>query len=60
MQSISGWAKGHGATKVKLQQKNQQPPFMYSVAKTLILSKIKAALGLDQAVAFYFGAAPLK
>jgi len=33
---------------------------MYSVAKSLILSKIKAALGLDQAVAFYFGAAPLR
>jgi long-chain-fatty-acid--CoA ligase ACSBG len=33
---------------------------MYTVAKTLILSKIKAALGLDQAVAFYFGAAPLR
>lgn len=33
---------------------------MYSVAKALILSKIKGALGLDQAVAFYFGAAPLR
>jgi long-subunit acyl-CoA synthetase (AMP-forming) len=33
---------------------------MYNVAKTLILSKIKSALGLDQAVAFYFGAAPLR
>lgn len=33
---------------------------MYSVAKSLILSKIKGALGLDQTVAFYFGAAPLK
>jgi long-subunit acyl-CoA synthetase (AMP-forming) len=33
---------------------------MYSVAKALILGKIKGALGLDQAVAFYFGAAPLR
>jgi long-chain-fatty-acid--CoA ligase ACSBG len=33
---------------------------MYSVAKSLILNKIKSALGLDQTVAFYFGAAPLK
>lgn len=60
LQSISGWAKGYGTQKVALQQKRQEPPFMFSVARTLILSKIKAALGLDQAVAFYFGAAPLK
>jgi len=60
MQNISGWAKGYGAQKVKLQVKGQDPPMMYSVAKALILSKIKAALGLDQAVAFYFGAAPLR
>jgi len=33
---------------------------MYSVARALILSKIKGALGLDQTVAFYFGAAPLR
>lgn len=33
---------------------------MYSVANALILSKIKQALGLDQSVAFFFGAAPLK
>lgn len=60
LQNISGWAKGYGAQKVKLQQKHQAPPMMYSVAKTLILSKVKSALGLDQAVAFYFGAAPLR
>lgn len=33
---------------------------MYSVANTLILSKIKQALGLDQCTAFFFSAAPMK
>jgi long-subunit acyl-CoA synthetase (AMP-forming) len=33
---------------------------MFSVANALILTKIKQALGLDQTVAFYFGAAPLR
>lgn len=33
---------------------------MYSVARALILSKIKGALGLDQCNSFYFGAAPLR
>ena len=39
---------------------NEEPPFMYSIANFLILSNIKKALGLDQAQAFFFGAAPLK
>lgn len=60
LQNLSGWAKGYGAQKVKLQQKQQSPPMMFSVANALILSKIKAALGLDQTVSFYFGAAPLR
>lgn len=47
MQNISGWAKGYGAQKVKLQQQRKEPPMMYSVARALILSKIKSALGLD-------------
>jgi long-chain-fatty-acid--CoA ligase ACSBG len=33
---------------------------MYSVAHALILSKIKGALGLDQASVFLYGAAPMK
>lgn len=60
MQNISGWAKGHGAEKVRLQVKGQQPGFMYGVANTLILSKIKDALGLDKCHVFFFGAAPMK
>lgn len=33
---------------------------MYSIANALILSKIKAAIGLDQCEYFAYGAAPLK
>lgn len=60
MQSISGWAKGHGFAHVKAKEQGKEVGFMYSVAHALILSKIKAALGLDQAVAFLYGAAPMK
>ena len=33
---------------------------MYSVANAIILKKIKEAIGLDQTLFFFFGAAPLK
>lgn len=33
---------------------------MFSVANSMILAKIKQALGLDEAILFYYGAAPLK
>lgn len=41
-------------------QKGQQGTLCYSVANTLILSKIKAALGLDKCKGFLYGAAPIK
>ncbi len=40
--------------------KQVDPPYMYQVANWLILSKIKAALGLDQTIVLFFGAAPMK
>jgi hypothetical protein len=33
---------------------------MFQIASTLVLSKIKSALGLDQTIIFCFGAAPMK
>jgi len=60
LQSISGWAKGHGLTKVMNQSKGESAPFMFSVADFLILKRIKQAIGLDQCMAFFYGAAPLK
>jgi long-chain-fatty-acid--CoA ligase ACSBG len=61
LQSISGWAKGHGAAHVAARQKGQGAGGVcYSVANTLILSKIKAALGLDKCKGFLYGAAPIK
>jgi len=47
LQSISGWAKGHGSEKVKRSEKGQEPQFMFGVANYLILSRIKDAIGLD-------------
>lgn len=60
LQSISGWAKGYGTANTHARQKHEDPPLMYSLANTLILSTIKKALGLDQSQLFFFGAAPLK
>lgn len=60
MQSISGWAKGHGYAKVIAQQTNGDAPLMYSFANFLILKRIKQAIGLDQAEFCFYGAAPLK
>ena len=40
--------------------KGQSSPFCYSTANFIVLKRIKQALGLDQAKAFLFGAAPLK
>lgn len=47
LQSISGWAKGHGYSKVMAQQTNSDAPLMYSLANFLILKRIKQAIGLD-------------
>ena len=42
------------------QQTGEEAPIMYSIANFLILKRIKEAIGLDQAIMFAFGAAPLK
>jgi long-chain-fatty-acid--CoA ligase ACSBG len=60
LQSISGWAKGHGLEKVMGQIKGQESGFMFSMANAIVLKKIKEAIGLDQSLFFFFGAAPLK
>ena len=57
---LSTWAKGQGMGKSKM---NQYPgtgaPLCYGCANTVILSKIKAALGLDAAKACFTAAAPI-
>jgi len=60
MQNISGWAKGYGTINTECKLTKTEPPFCYSVANFLILSRIKGALGLDQCEMFIYGAAPLK
>ena len=67
-QSISGWAKEKSLQHYKYQQthphadwpKPDSPPtFSYPIARSLILSKIKGAMGLDQTKIFVFSAAPM-
>ncbi len=57
---LSTWAKGQGLAKSKM---NQYPgtgaPLCYGCANTVILTKIKAALGLDAAKACFTAAAPI-
>ena len=61
LQNISAWAKGHGAANVMARMAGKDGGgFCYSIANSLILSKIKQALGLDQTHSFFYGAAPLK
>ena len=60
LQSISGWAKGHGLAKVLAQTKGGEPGLMFSIANALVLKRVKEAIGLDKAKFFFYGAAPLK
>ena len=60
LQSISGWAKGHGFEKVKASQTGGDSSTCYGIAKYLILDTIKNAIGLDKCIVFFYGAAPLK
>lgn len=57
---ISTWAKSKGYENSMSIQNKTATPFMYSLAKFLILKRIKDALGLDQAKVLAFGAAPMK
>ncbi|CAK4670604.1 unnamed protein product, partial [Aphanomyces euteiches] len=58
---ISNWAKEIGTTKTRQSEFGQGDgvPCGYSLAQQLVFSKVREALGLDQAKAFYSGAAPL-
>jgi long-subunit acyl-CoA synthetase (AMP-forming) len=61
LKSLSDWAKEHGTSKVHhQQQKKETQSLMFTVANTLVINRIKQALGLDKAKVFFFGAAPLK
>eukprot|EP01038_Epipyxis_sp_PR26KG_P015852 gene15852-21480_t len=59
--SISTWAKGVGAEHSKLQQwgRGGGKPWGYGCANSIVLSKIKAALGLDRVKGCYTAAAPI-
>ena len=57
---FSAWAKGHGYAKVMGQTRGEMPGFGYRMARALLLNKIKGALGFDECVFFFYGAAPLK
>ena len=61
LQAVSGWAKGQGAYKIQQQEKGiLQPTYSFQLAEFVVLNRIKKALGLDQSLLFFYGAAPLK
>lgn len=59
--SIAAWAKALGARHVRRMQFGDKKgqPFSYKLARSLVLSPIKAALGLDQCTNCFTGAAPI-
>lgn len=59
--SLSTWAKSCGTEHCKLAQygMGNGAPFGYGCANSLILSKIKEAIGLDQAKSCFTAAAPI-
>lgn len=42
------------------QTKGGEAGMMYSIASALVLNRIKEAIGLDKALYYFYGAAPLK
>ncbi|RYG65399.1 hypothetical protein EON64_11980, partial [archaeon] len=58
---IASWAKSVGTEKSKLAQfgKGNGAPFGYGCANSLVFSKIKEVLGLDQAKCCFTAAAPI-
>ena len=58
---IATWAKGCGAERTKMAQfgGGGGAPFGYGCANSIVLSKIKEALGLDCSKGCYTAAAPI-
>eukprot|EP00438_Fugacium_kawagutii_P033471 Skav230624 [mRNA] locus=scaffold1673:115570:126501:+ [translate_table: standard] len=60
--SLAGWAKKKGLSRAKGQQLggNGQAPCCYGLANKVVLSKVKAQLGLDKVKFGITGAAPIR
>ncbi|EGR28339.1 hypothetical protein IMG5_177990 [Ichthyophthirius multifiliis] len=54
---ISTWAKGIGI--LGAQSRNQNLPFGFGIAKSLVFDNVRKALGLQEATHLMYGAAPL-
>lgn len=53
------WAQSIGKQESLKQFRGEATNWKFKLAKTLVFDKIKKGLGLDQVIAFGFGAAPL-
>lgn len=60
---LVGWARGVAGRVHELKNRGEEPAgrlaFEYTLAKRLVFSKLKAAVGLDQAITLISGAAPI-
>ena len=59
--TIADWAKSKGTEHCQMAQfgGSGSTPWGYGLAKTMVLSKIREALGFDQCLGFYTAAAPI-
>lgn len=56
--AIASWAKSTSLAHHRAKQQGKSGPWLYGLAKSLVLNKIHAALGLDQCRACFVAAAP--
>lgn len=56
---IAAWARGVGLRKVAAQQRGEDPPWEYELARKLVFSKVRDRLGLDRARVCATSTAPI-
>ena len=59
-QKVLAWGKGYGTAAFENRLADRTNSFMYGIAKSVVLNKVKSAIGLEECEMFFYGAAPMK